>query len=57
MMGNGSSQNASMPIESEFFETLTSEGTRIKSIHAAAYFSAVLTEDGRVFTWGLNGEG
>lgn len=46
-----------MPIENEFFETLTSEGTSIKSIHAAAHFSAVLTEDGRVFTWGLNGEG
>ncbi|MBN2503832.1 MAG: InlB B-repeat-containing protein, partial [Bacilli bacterium] len=55
-LGNNSTTSSSLPIDiTKYFPLATGEG--IIEIYAGNDFSAALTSDGRLFTWGYNGYG
>lgn len=58
VLGNGHNTNIPIPNINTFFVTLQQEEqARIKKIGACNFYSGVVMEDGRMFTWGRNDDG
>ncbi|CAG9311439.1 unnamed protein product [Blepharisma stoltei] len=58
VLGLGTNRNHLSPVINRFFDEIKNEEkVKIKKIAACHYYTAVLLDDGRVFTWGRNDEG